>query len=106
MDSDPDIKTQFAMYLTNDENNPGAFTFSGYDLESYAVPNAKDEDINWFPIDKINMRNFWTLDSTGLYDSTDDPQLISTSHVSVILNTKKDFSLLSQRLFSNVLKAF
>lgn len=57
------------MYLTNSPKHPGAFTFSGYDLENYAVDKAKDDDITWHKLDKINMQNFWTIDAYGLFDN-------------------------------------
>ena len=54
---------QFSIYLSNDGTSPGAMSFGGYDLNSFAKADKKDSNITWADIGANEA--YWTINSAS-----------------------------------------
>lgn len=58
------VKPVFSMYFARKGQEGSKITFGGYNVEKYAQPGLKEQDITWIDTDPEN-KNYWSLPITN-----------------------------------------
>lgn len=92
------MKSQFSIYLSNDEKSPGKMTFGGLDM-SFAAKGKTEKDIYW--VDQSSNEAYWAANGK---DVQFGETTLAKHNQQLILDNGMSFAMAPQKTFINLAK--